>query len=339
MRHTSQHHCNPTLISQATHLFHLYHHQCSDRSRSEEPSSRDACMPEAYRTHQRRAHPESARLAVWPSQAQRRCSCLDTTRVCNVGVHVLWKQVYNTHNNAQAPITLDANAPNKPILASVLENVEAHFSKDADTGVSFPNQLDNVYDSGVLKLLGLGVRTVSFLRVRVYSLGIYAEESAQRALSAVENVKQKLNTASSQSDELVGEKLMEKVISSPYTFAVRIVPVRNTDFGHLRDGFVRAVQARMKTAQLGAEESQQVNESLQAFKAYFPASKVPKGDELTLTKTRKGDLVLSYNGETLGKLDSNAQGVRFISTQLLLAYFADKNPISVKAKDSVVSRL
>ena len=81
---------------------------------------------------------------------------------------------------------MDANAPNKPILASVLENVEAHFSKDADTGVSFPNQLDNVYDSGVLKLLGLGVRTVSFLRVRVYSLGIYAEESAQRALSAVE---------------------------------------------------------------------------------------------------------------------------------------------------------
>lgn len=34
------------------------------------------------------------------------------------------------------------------------------------------------------------------------------------------------------------------------------MPVRNTDFGHLRDGFVRAVQARMKTSQLGAEESQ-----------------------------------------------------------------------------------
>lgn len=119
---------------------------------------------------------------------------------------------------------------------------------------------------------------------------------------------------------------MESLLSSPYTFSVRIgalifspivyshisaVPVRNTDFGHLRDGFIRAVQARMKATQLGAEESQvgvtqcifsqtltipskQVNESLQVFKTYFPPSKVPKGNDLTLTKTRSGDLVLSY---------------------------------------------
>lgn len=34
------------------------------------------------------------------------------------------------------------------------------------------------------------------------------------------------------------------------------VPVRNTDFGHLRDGFIRAVQARMKAVQIDAEEAQ-----------------------------------------------------------------------------------
>lgn len=34
------------------------------------------------------------------------------------------------------------------------------------------------------------------------------------------------------------------------------VPVRNTDFGHLRDGFIRAVQARMKVVQIDAEEAQ-----------------------------------------------------------------------------------
>lgn len=89
-------------------------------------------------------------------------------------------------DNAQDAISLDASNTNKPILANVLEDLESHFSKDKDTGVSFPNELENVNDSGVLKLLGLGVRTVSFLRIRVYSLGIYAEESAQKALSAVE---------------------------------------------------------------------------------------------------------------------------------------------------------
>lgn len=57
-------------------------------------------------------------------------------------------------------------------------------AKDIDTGVEFPNHIQS--DSKELNLLGLGVRTVSFLRVKVYSLGIYADESAQRALSAIE---------------------------------------------------------------------------------------------------------------------------------------------------------
>lgn len=210
-------------------------------------------------------------------------------------------------------------------------------SKDIDTGVEFPNHIQS--DSKELNLLGLGVRTVSFLRVKVYSLGIYADESAQRALLAIENVKEKLaTTATPDNDQLVGEKLMESVIKQS-SFAVRIIPVRNTDFGHLRDGFIRAVQARMKAVQIDAEEAQQVNESLQTFKSYFPSSKVPKGNDLTLTKTSTGDLILSYNGDTLGKLDSRNPGVAFISTQLLLAYFADKNPISSKAKNSVINRL
>lgn len=109
-------------------------------------------------------------------------------------------------------------------------------SKDIDTGVEFPNHIQS--DSKELNLLGLGVRTVSFLRVKVYSLGIYADESAQRALLAIEvskersmwintdkysqNVKEKLaKTATPDNDQLVGEKLMESVIKQS-SFAVRI---------------------------------------------------------------------------------------------------------------------
>ncbi|TIB18716.1 hypothetical protein E3P92_00561 [Wallemia ichthyophaga] len=264
----------------------------------------------------------------------------DSRRRATVGLEKILGAPHNAPDADADTIRLDTpNTPTKPILAGVLQDLESHFSKDSDTGVKFPNEVASVHDSGALKLLGLGVRTVSFLSIRVYSLGIYAEESAHSALSAVENVKEKLTRTASQDSDMVGEKLMERLITSPYTFAVRIVPVRNTDFGHLRDGFVRAVQARMKTSQLGAEESQQVNESLQTFKSFFPPSKVPKGDELTLTKTRSGDLVLSYKGDTLGRLDSKSEGVKFISTQLLLAYFADKNPISPKAKASVINRL
>lgn len=149
-------------------------------------------------------------------------------------------------------IRLDTpNTPTKPILAGVLQDLESHFSKDSDTGVKFPNEVASVHDSGALKLLGLGVRTVSFLSIRVYSLGIYTEESAHSALSAVEvggdlstdcasrpdlnhsqNVKEKLTRTASQDSDMVGEKLMERLITSPYTFAVRIGAWRNRQDMH-----------------------------------------------------------------------------------------------------------
>lgn len=231
---------------------------------------------------------------------------------------------------ALAPIQLEAQPKNIDKIGNV--------SKDNDTGVEFPNVI-NVFDdnSKILSLIGLGVRTVSFLKIRVYSLGIYADDNAINDLKGIDNIKEKLTNV--KNEELTTESIMNNVINSNTVFAVRIVPVRNTDFGHLRDGFIRAIQARMKLLKVSDETANDINISLQSFKTFFPPSKVPKGDDLTLIKTHNKDLILSYNGKTLGKLDSNSPGVEFISTQLLLAYFADKNPISAKAKQNVIDNL
>jgi hypothetical protein len=53
---------------------------------------------------------------------------------------------------------------------------------DDDTGVQFPQSLEL---SPKLSLVGLGVRTVSFLRVKVYSAAFYIEDRVLQSLQKV----------------------------------------------------------------------------------------------------------------------------------------------------------
>lgn len=49
---------------------------------------------------------------------------------------------------------------------------------DPATSIAFPTQLKTVSDTPILALVGVGVRTVSFLRVKVYSAGFYLDQKA-----------------------------------------------------------------------------------------------------------------------------------------------------------------
>lgn len=48
---------------------------------------------------------------------------------------------------------------------------------DADTGIAFPRtvRVPSQFKTGPMELVGLGVRTVSFLGIQVYSIGFYAD--------------------------------------------------------------------------------------------------------------------------------------------------------------------
>jgi hypothetical protein len=97
--------------------------------------------------------------------------------------------------------------------------------------------------------------------------------------------------------QLSGEALISNLLDTGAKCALRIVPVRNTDFSHLRDGFTRAVQARQKIARtsksLSEEDEVRIGESLQKLKALFPAQSVPKGKALVLLRTPTG-LTVEY---------------------------------------------
>ena len=124
----------------------------------------------------------------------------------------------------------------------------------------------------------------------------------------------------------------------------RIVPTRNTDFSHLKDGFVRQVTG--KTQHFSSRRSDQsfgdesFGQSMNLFKDLFgaaPRKQLPKGEILLLTRDAKGKLGAWYE-------DPKGARTRFgpvidderISRLVWLQYLSGKNPSSPGARKSIV---
>lgn len=167
------------------------------------------------------------------------------------------------------------------------------------------------------------MRTVSFLKMKVYSAGFYVDDISLRKVAH-------------QPDSAVDE-LVDRLLTSPAGIAVRIVPVRNTDFGHLRDGFTRTLLARQKEARkaglLSPEDDERVSEAITEFKGCFPTGSVPKGKELLLVRSPDGRIFVEYEGRVLGGTKEP-----WVGRNMIASYFA-KNPISQKLLEDVANGL
>ncbi|KAF8418825.1 chalcone-flavanone isomerase-domain-containing protein [Tirmania nivea] len=151
-----------------------------------------------------------------------------------------------------------------------------------------PEALGEEEDAGEYVLLGWGVRTVSFLRVQVYVAGLYIHRGDLPLLH-------RRLLAGPAPPTSAAAALM----GPPVRTLLRIVPVRNTDWAHLRDGFVRAVLAH---ALPDDHDHEDFSAALAAFKALFrPAAQqlpraVPAGAPLLLVRGRRGGIALLYAG-------------------------------------------
>lgn len=201
-------------------------------------------------------------------------------------------------------------------------------------------------------LMGLGIRTVSFLSIQVYVLGLYVATDDIAALqqtlirqidpiatTLVADEKEKLRAKLL--DPEVGEEVWTRVLKDAgVRTAVRIVPTRNTDFMHLRDGWVRGITARTQRAgQKGSVEFEDEGFALAMgdLKGLFSGRKAfSKGKTLLLTRNGRGVL--------RAWLDEGVQGVtrlgevrdERVSRQVWLGYLAGKNVASEGARRSVV---
>ena len=204
-------------------------------------------------------------------------------------------------------------------------------------------------------LVGLGLRSVTILGLQVYVVGYYIATSDIAALqealvrrvnpiatTLVPGERDGLRTAlldPAQSEE-VWQELLQRGIPARSVF--RVIPVRDTDFHHLRDGFVRAIQARSpQTSKAGVDDG--FGEAMKDFRALFNRGTVPKKKELLLIRDGEGRLSVVYDQgknkkegtpggrELLGTIDDER-----ISRILWLNYLGGKKVASEPARTNIV---
>jgi hypothetical protein len=231
------------------------------------------------------------------------------------------------------------------------------------------------------QLLGLGIRTVSFLRIQVYVVGLYVAKSdivelQQRLVQVAVNppseeqvISNPVGATSATSlvsterqllkelllDEEKGEDVWNAILKDDgLRTAFRIVPTRNTDFLHLRDGWVRGITARAQKANLKAKAAAQVGEAaplgeyqdesfgsaMNDFKGLFGGGQrknVPKGQTLVLMRSAHGELDALFQPDAakpfrfMGRVSDER-----IGRLVWLNYLAGKNVSSEDARRSVV---
>jgi Chalcone isomerase like len=222
------------------------------------------------------------------------------------------------------------------------------LSLDASADASIVDKGQQEY-----QLVGLGIRTVSFLGIQVYVVGLYIavpdiaklQERLVRkmdpvATTLVPGERQKLRDLLM--DPQKGEEAWDEILKDGgIRTAFRIVPTRNTDFMHLRDGWVRGITGRTQTRTTAGDQSfndETFGASMNDFKAIWGSGarkSVPKGETLLLTRDASGKMAAWFEEKTgslrLGGLDDER-----ISRLIWLGYLAGKNVSSEGARKSVV---
>lgn len=236
-------------------------------------------------------------------------------------------------------------------------------ARDEGTSAALPAGLGAAQQEEQYQLLGLGVRKVSLFRIQVYVVGLYVAKSdiwklqeelvkasvGSGASTLVQNEKEELRKTlleGSGSEKVWGEVLREGGVKS----AIRIVPTRNTNFSHLRDGWIRGIEARGKGKDYEGEGFQA---GVGDFKAMMGGrGSVGKGRVLLLARGARGDLkgwveegaaeaavdaeqnVRVVKGDNMSSIGSVTE--ERISRLVWMGYIAGSSVASEEARQSVV---
>lgn len=208
-----------------------------------------------------------------------------------------------------------------PVSSNV--HVDSGSVKDTATDIEFPAvlKIPSRFPLPQYTLLGVGVRKVSIFGIKVYSAALYADLSKIPPLDPSSTTEEKIS------------RIIENT-----SCVIRIVPTRNTSFSHLRDGFMRALQARLSAQKrqhlITEEEENRIVTPMLQFKSLFPNTAMEKHVPLDVilippTSSQEARLIV----RDLGSVTST-----WLVREFALAYF-DGEGISPPLKQAVTSRL
>jgi len=209
-------------------------------------------------------------------------------------------------------------------------------------------------------LVGLGIRSVSFLSIQVYVAGMYVRTADISALQEklVHTINESASTlipsekAELQSrllDPAASKQIWAELLAVPgIKTAWRIAPTRNTDFGHLRDGWLTGITNRTreaKSADHGAPteyEADEFGRAIAGFKGIFAGGRAPKGSVMVLNRDAAGALHVWFHAKPTST--GSEGGARLlgsvaderISRLIWLGYLAGEKVSSEGARRGVV---
>ncbi|KAI9460627.1 chalcone-flavanone isomerase-domain-containing protein [Lactarius psammicola] len=213
-----------------------------------------------------------------------------------------------------AALALSVSAGIAHLDSNVLYDKEATVV-DPATSIEFPTIL-RIPSKGTLPpftLIGVGVRVVSFLKIKVYSVAFYADLS---------NPNLKIPPSASPEEKV-------QYIVRNTACVLRIVPTRNTSYTHLRDAFVRTLQTRQRVAHQAGDLSLDEQLALQA--ADFPAKDYTPLDIVLTPPDPKRSRALII--QDLGAVQNE-----WVAREFILSYF-DGQGNSPALKQSVFDRV
>lgn len=193
-------------------------------------------------------------------------------------------------------------------------------TKESSTGIVFKDSVSPPGAAGALGLLGVGVRTKTFLKVKVYAAGLYADTSALKAVLAPYRGK----AAGDLSKDAEVRRLM---LGDGFEKSIRLVMARDVDGDDMAEAFSESVEPRV------ARQGAAAVRALATFKGYFTMDQVKKGSDLVFTWGKGGKLTTALAGRTMGTIESEA------FCRALYEVFLGSGAVSPTLKSSVYKGL
>ena len=195
------------------------------------------------------------------------------------------------------------------------------MTTEPQSGVAFPMEMTTVGGDATQALTGVGIRTKTFLKVKVYAFGIYVDPAAAgNALSGY---------AGKSFGELADDPgFYDAVLKMDFPMTLRLVMTRNVGGDDMADAFEGALRPRVQRA--AAEMNMPGGEqALEQFRGYFSVEEMTDGSELLFT-CADGTLNTSVKGVLQAPIASPAL------CWALFDVYLGEDPISKGGKRTVV---
>ena len=242
-------------------------------------------------------------------------------------------------------------------------HLPASSESEAVVDASQPNAPENpgnIDNKEEYTLVGLGIRTVMWIQVYVVGMYIRTKDISALQEKLIHHVNPIASTLVPSEKEDLKKKLLDPTESREIwaellkvpgaKTAWRISPTRNTDFGHLRDGFVTGINKRTQESKQSAKgqetefDAEDFGQSIQAFKGIFSGGKAPKASILIMLRDQNGtmDVLFQPKPDDSGRKDMEKLGSiqdERISRLIWMGYLGGDKVSSEAARKGVVDGL